>query len=300
MGQKQQAASTGTDRRKLLKILIPAAAVAGLLVLVAVIMAFSGFGPKMSDGSNGSIDDPKLQDIAPGVKYRDIKVGEGEPCTPGATVSVKYRGWLPDGTEFDSSKGMAVSMPLSEMVKGWQEGIPGMMPGGIRKLVIWPEKGYGSQQKGKVPPNSVMIFEVELVSAHPGPNDGPGRPMSDGSDGSLKDPALKAIGQEGLKYRDLKVGDGPEVPPGATVTVHYTGWLANGNVFDSSRKPPGNPITFPLNRVVRGWQEGIPGMKVGGIRKLVIPAELGYGEQGSGEIPPNATLIFEIELLRFN
>jgi FKBP-type peptidyl-prolyl cis-trans isomerase len=109
--------------------------------------------------------------------------------------------------------------------------------------------------------------------------------------------ALKPIGSQGLKYRDLKEGTGEPVGPDASVTVHYTGWLVNGNVFDSSRKR-GQPITFSLNGVVRGWKEGIPGMKPGGIRKLVIPPALGYGDEKKGSIPPNSTLIFEVEVLR--
>ena len=85
--------------------------------------------------------------------------------------------------------------------------------------------------------------------------------------------------------------------PGGTVTVHYTGWLTNGKKFDSS-VDRGKTISFPLNGVIKGWQEGIPGMKPGGVRRLKIPANLGYGAAGAGgAIPPNATLIFEVELV---
>ena len=125
---------------------------------------------------------------------------------------------------------------------------------------------------------------------------GPGQPMPfDQSNGGTDDPDLKE--KDGIKYRDLKEGTGPECPKGATVVCHYTGWLTNGKVFDSSRKR-GEPTEFSLNQVVKGWQEGIPGMKVGGVRKLVIPAALGYGAQGAGrDIPGGATLIFEVELV---
>lgn len=103
----------------------------------------------------------------------------------------------------------------------------------------------------------------------------------------------------GLKYTDLQVGQGDEARAGKTVEVHYTGWLENGTKFDSS-KDRGQPFKFPLGagHVIRGWDEGVAGMKVGGKRKLVIPSELGYGARGAGGvIPPNATLIFEVELL---
>lgn len=107
----------------------------------------------------------------------------------------------------------------------------------------------------------------------------------------------------GLKYDDVKVGAGPEAVAGKNVSVHYTGWLdqagQKGSKFDSS-VDRGHPFDFPLgaHRVIAGWDEGVAGMKVGGKRTLYIPAKLGYGEMGAGSvIPPNANLIFEVELL---
>jgi FKBP-type peptidyl-prolyl cis-trans isomerase len=102
----------------------------------------------------------------------------------------------------------------------------------------------------------------------------------------------------GLEVWDVKEGTGEAAKPGATVTIHYTGWLTDDKAtkFDSS-VDRGQKATFPLGRLIQGWQEGIPGMKPGGVRRLKIPANLGYGTRGSpGAIPPNATLIFEIEL----
>ena len=96
----------------------------------------------------------------------------------------------------------------------------------------------------------------------------------------------------GLQYVDQVIGTGAEAKPGMMVQVHYTGWLTNGTKFDSS-KDRGQPFQF-----IRGWDEGVAGMKIGGKRKLTIPSDLGYGARGAGNaIPPNATLVFEVELL---
>jgi FKBP-type peptidyl-prolyl cis-trans isomerase FkpA len=104
--------------------------------------------------------------------------------------------------------------------------------------------------------------------------------------------------ETGLKYVDEVVGTGASPSPGRTVTVHYTGRLENGAKFDSSLDR-GQPFEFPIGmgRVIRGWDEGVMTMKVGGKRKLIIPPELGYGSRDMGKIPPNSTLIFEVELL---
>ncbi len=110
----------------------------------------------------------------------------------------------------------------------------------------------------------------------------------------------------GLQFEDTRAGDGAEAQPGQRVRVHYTGWLydptakdSRGKKFDSS-KDRGQPFSFGLGQgeVIRGWDEGVAGMKVGGTRVLTIPADLGYGARGAGGvIPPNATLVFEVDLL---
>lgn len=105
--------------------------------------------------------------------------------------------------------------------------------------------------------------------------------------------------ESGLYLRDLEVGGGATAQVGNEVVVHYTGWLPNGDEFDSSRGP-GGPFSFTLGAgsVIDGWDEGVQGMQVGGRRTLVIPPALGYGPRGAGGvIPPNATLVFEVELL---
>lgn len=110
----------------------------------------------------------------------------------------------------------------------------------------------------------------------------------------------KEIGN-GLKIWDVTEGEGEPCPPGARISIHYAGWLVSGRLFDSSRSKlkagPGSPAKFALGDLVAGWQKGIPGMKKGGVRRLFVPYQMGYGEEGSGSnIPPRSNLLFEIKL----
>jgi FKBP-type peptidyl-prolyl cis-trans isomerase len=120
-----------------------------------------------------------------------------------------------------------------------------------------------------------------------------------GIGGSMAENNQEVTTPSGLKYVDQVVGTGDVAVAGKTANVHYTGWLENGKKFDSS-VDRGQPFSFPLGagRVIKGWDEGVQGMKVGGKRKLTIPSDLGYGSRGAGGvIPPNATLVFDVELL---
>lgn len=123
--------------------------------------------------------------------------------------------------------------------------------------------------------------------------------LSVGVGGSMAENNQEVTTPSGLKYVDQVVGTGEAAVAGKNVSVHYTGWLESGKKFDSS-VDRGQPFSFPLGagRVIKGWDEGVQGMKVGGKRKLTIPSDLGYGSRGAGGvIPPNATLIFDVELL---
>jgi peptidylprolyl isomerase len=201
---------------------------------------------------------------------------------------VHYTGWLwvnnAKGKKFDSSldRGVPFSFHVGdeEVIKGWDEGVLSMKMGGKRELIIPAALAYGERGAGGViPPNATLMFEVELLEKWEKTD-------------------------TGLEYFDIKEGEGAEPKTGQSCVMHYTGWLwqegAKGKKFDSS-VDRGDPFTFPLGqgRVIKGWDEGVATMKVGGKRKLLIPAKLGYGDRGAGRvIPPKATLLFEVELLK--
>jgi peptidylprolyl isomerase len=228
-----------------------------------------------------------------GLQYYDIEVGEGDMPVKGQTVVIQYTAWLEDGNEYLASS-TVMDEPFQfalgadpSVFPGWDEGVSTMQVGGRRQLIIPPELALGEQGGGKIPPNATLIMEIELLE--------------------LEELVLPTEVDEddftttdsGLQYFDLEVGDGAEAATGQTVTVNYTGWLTDGVKFDSSLDG-GQPFTFTLGQgdVISGWDEGVVGMRVGGKRQLVIPADLGYGAAGSGGvIPPAATLIFEVELL---
>ncbi|MBX9623239.1 MAG: FKBP-type peptidyl-prolyl cis-trans isomerase [Gemmataceae bacterium] len=154
-----------------------------------------------------------------------------------------------------------------------------------------PDKPGGKGGRGGKGPTEVRARRSPL----------PNNPttLSDGTAPGAEDPNLKDLGG-GLKYRDLKEGDGEECPPGGHPIMDYAGWLLlDGKPFDTSFKPGGRPLDqYTLAQLIQGWQKAVPGMKVGGIRKLVVPSDMGYGARGSPpNIPPNADLVFEIELL---
>ena len=233
-----------------------------------------------------------------GLQYVMVEEGSGVSPETGSIVSVHYTGTLEDGTKFDSSydRGEPIQFPLGtgRVIPGWDEGIGLLKEGGKAKLIIPSDLAYGEQGAGggAIPPNATLIFDVELVSVLPPPPPPPEAPTEvDAADYTETD--------SGLKYYDFEEGSGESPQTGQQVQVHYTGWLEDGTMFDSSLSR-GQPFVFPIGmgRVIPGWDEGVATMKVGGKRQLVIPADLGYGERGAGGvIPPGATLIFEVELL---
>jgi len=227
-----------------------------------------------------------------GLKYIITHAGNGKKAEAGKSVKVHYIGKLTDGSEFDSSvkrdKPFVFKLGAGQVIKGWDEGIALLSEGAKATFTIPPELGYGENGKGSIPANATLIFDVELleVIAPPEPFDVNG-----------KDTIRM---ESGLKYIKIKtIEKGRDAEAYRSVSVHYTGYLLDGIIFDSSIER-GEPISFKLGvgQVIKGWDEGISYLKVGERARFIIPPELAYGERGVPPlIPADATLIFDVELI---
>jgi peptidylprolyl isomerase len=232
-----------------------------------------------------------------GLKYVVVKSStqtNPKRVSPGTKVKVHYSGFLRDGKSFDSSvdrdQPFEFEVGKGQVIKGWDEALQLMKTGDKIKFIIPPSLAYGQQGAGGViPPNATLIFDVELLDV---------KETIKPWDIKNTDTITTA---SGLKYIVVERTTNPnakQAESGKTVDVHYSGFLLDGKLFDSSVER-GNPISFPLGAgyVIKGWDEGIALMKTGDKLRLIIPPGLGYGEGGSGSIPPNSTLIFDVELV---
>jgi peptidylprolyl isomerase len=238
-------------------------------------------------------DEEDVQTTASGLRYIVLREGDGESVEPGRVVQFHVTGMLNDGTVFldTRDRGSPASIPFGEPtgIAGLDEAMRLFTIGSRSRLILTPDLAFGDTGAQGVPPGSSVVIDLELVALAPEPPEAPTAVAED--DYTVTD--------SGLKYYDQVLGEGPELQVGQTALVDYTGWLEDGTLFDSSI-PRGQPIPVVLGQggVIQGWQEGLQGMQVGGKRQLVIPPELAYGEQGAGaSIPPNAVLIFEIEVV---
>ena len=205
-------------------------------------------------------------------------------------VSVHYTGWTTDGKMFDSSvaRGTPTTFGVGEVIPGWTEALKLMVVGEKRRLWIPGKLAYGDHPQMGGAPSGPLTFDVELLDIV--------RPPAVPEDVKAV-PASAKKTASGLAYRVLTPGKGKDHPTATSrVTVHYSGWTTDGKMFDSS-VARGEPATFPLNGVIKGWTEGVQLMVVGEKARFWIPGGLAYGDKPTRPGAPSGMLVFDIELL---
>ena len=233
---------------------------------------------------------PEMITTASGLQYVITEEGVGEPAENGDQVFVHYTGRLEDGTIFDSSveRGDPISFKLGsgQVIAGWEEGIRMMREGDKAIFIIPPPLAYGENAIGPIPANSTLTFDVELVKIIK-----PAAPLNTGGIEAIKT-------ENGVTVFVVDEGTGIELEPDMRVKLHYNGFLENDTLFDSSYER-GQPIEFVIGRgmVIAGLEEGVRELRVGSLAKIWIPYTLAYGDRGRGPIPPQANLIFDVEIL---
>ncbi len=226
-----------------------------------------------------------------GLKYIHIEQGRGVAAAKGDIVIIKYSGYLPDGKIFDSSveRGETIKFNLGQSLPGLDEGIGYMKQGGKIRLVIPYSLGFGENGRGPIPPKTDVIYDIELLEVKP-------KIAAVPYDVKGKDTVKTA---SGLKYLVAVKGSGTQAGVGKKVKVHYSGYLSDGTLFDSSiERDMTYELTIGSTPVINGWQEVLPLMKVGDKWRVVIPPHLAYKEQGfPPKIPAGATLTFDMEMI---
>lgn len=260
------------------------------IVCLTIVSCSEDFTPEdeqdiISYLENNNIDATRTTN---GLYYTIEEEGTGKNPIENSNVTVAYKGYLLDGTTFDESPSSGITFDLDRVIPGWTLGIPFFKEGGKGKLFIHPSLGYGNQSVGNIPPGSVLVFDIHLISVN----------NKNNIELYLQENNINANKTEqGLYYLIEEEGTGESPTANSNVTVAYKGYLLNGTVFDESSS---TGISFNLNQVISGWTLGIPLFKEGGKGKLFIPPSLGYGNQAIGSIPPDSALVFDINLISVN
>jgi len=237
-------------------------------------------------------NDPELIKTASGLKYKITKQGQGLFPKPGDRVWVHYYAKFENDSIYDTTaeRGpLDVYLGQGQLIKGWEEGLQLVKPGGAILLVVPPELGYGNTNHDKIPANSTLIFEIALLQVNSGNNIEPFN-----TEGKTLKKAKKK-----LQYYTIVEGEGSNAKFGDNAFVHYTAFLPDGTIFDSSHKK-GNPVQIivGMQQVFAGWDMGLLLMKKGSKIKLIIPSKLAYGKNGYKSIvPPNTNITLDLEMV---
>jgi peptidylprolyl isomerase len=256
----------------------------------------------------GCSKSPDVVTLKSGLKYNDVKIGKGTEAKNGDLVELHFKGWIvKDSSNLfadwskDSTKkadliadSYEMTQPLKfvlgseSFIKGSDEGIVGMKPGGQRTILIPSKLAYGPQGMGPIPPNSSIKLVVELVGA---------KEVKVAKMWDVDSTKFRTT-KSGLKYEIIQDGTGDLVAKNQKVTVHYSGYLLDGTKFDSSVERE-EPFSFVvgIGQVIPGWDEGVQMLKKGSKARFIIPPTLAYGARDLGKIPANSTLIFDVEVI---
>ena len=261
------------------------------LIFVVELLDFKP-GPKLPEFRTP--DSKKAVTTSSGLEYEVVAPGKGEPYGKADTPAFHYTFWNTKGEFLGSS--LLGGQPLQVRANSPRQfaffkelcGL-GLKEGSEIVCKVPPQILFGERPNGpKCPPNSVTIWRMKVESIKRA------LPLPEFVLPSGDDVVTTA---SGLKYQVLEPGEGQSPKASDVVTVHYAGWLTDGKLFDASFTR-GDPTTFPLNRVIKGWTEGLQLMKPGAVYRFLIPADLAYGERGSPPaVPPNAPLVFHVELI---
>ena len=226
-------------------------------------------------------------------KFEDIVIGTGDAAVPGDRITIRYVAWLwecgggdVDGRGVPENKGQQVDsgefefvMGVGAVLRAFEEGLVNMRVGGLRRMQVPPAYGLGGEGAGNIPPNSTLVIEMELLAVRPYVTD-----------------------SAPFQIIDLKEGNGTTAANGDMLTIDYAGWLYDASEPDGKGRQAelnNEGFRFNLGRgdVIEGWDQGLPGMRTNGKRRLIIPPHLAYGRRGKmPQIPPHATLVYDITL----
>lgn len=265
-----------------------------IILLLIAVNTLCVMSQTVKDSQGNVIPDDKFQTSASGLKYYIYESHGMEKPVSGDKVSVHYTGKFLDEKIFDSSIGrgkpLDFTLGIGQVIAGWDEGIALLGKGDKAMFIIPPQIAYGSTDRGSIPANSTLVFEVNLVDFTP----------------QKKIEEYKTAGKDtvttatGLKYIIVEKGKGKKSETGSNVVVHYSGYFRDGKMFDSSVKR-GEPFKFELGagQVIKGWDEGLYLMQEGDKFRFIIPYTLAYGEAGRPpQIPEKSDLIFDVELIQ--
>ena len=271
----------------------PTAAASGAATAVAT-QAAPAEPPAIPAPADVAAAPADAQKTASGLASKVLTPGSGKDKPSAADkVKVHYTGWNKAGKMFDSSipRGAPTEFRVNEVIPGWTEGLQLMVKGEKRRFWIPAALAYGDRPGMMGAPSGDLVFDVELIDFTPAPKPPPVPEDVKAAPASAKKTT------SGLAYRVLKAGTGKTHPKDTDkVTVHYSGWTTDGKMFDSS-VTRGEPTSFGLNRVIKGWTEGVQLMVEGEKTRFWIPGPLAYGDKPSRPGAPAGMLVFDIELL---